>query len=191
MKTEQISFTVVLCGNPDSFPYALEFATFPGFEKRILRPLPNQQLSALACNWLGVSKLSLTLERFLIDRSKGLPAICQELLNSLHTKGLLVCDEKFCDLSPQYLFLSGSLSPADGLQNLMLARLNHLPPRELHILKCASIVGLYVELPLLEVALPDIWRNSVHIVYSLRTLARCELVEISSCDPVGSFQARN
>lgn len=150
------------------YPHRLTHITLP--------PLDEAQGQELIEHLIGPGVLPEETTRLILDKAEGNPYFIQELIRSLIEHGILERAEEGDAASDEARWRLSrtvtSISLPDSLQNLLLARIDRLPPEEQRILQIASVIGQVFWSHVLRIVADD----PPHLKASLTALQRAQLI---------------
>lgn len=114
-----------------------------------LRPLANDAILRIVCTRLGIRECPAPVVSWVYKRSGGNPLFAEELVRFLVTSRLLVVEKGEVQSSPDDSLLA-SIPLPDSLTSIMIARVDRLQPRQILLLKSASVIGGAFDLPTLR-----------------------------------------
>ena len=118
------------------------------FQAIHLHSLTPEQSMHLLSQLLSRAELPEALWKEMINKSAGIPFFLEEILRMLIDAGIIQRDERGWKLIAQNEILS--LGVPDTLQNLILARFDHLEPFQRRILQVACVIGRQFNLQVLR-----------------------------------------
>ncbi|MCG6927941.1 MAG: AAA family ATPase [Acidobacteria bacterium] len=104
-----------------------------------LGPLPPEAVAVVAAQALGSERLARTLAQLLQERAEGSPLVAIELARSLREAGAVEIDQGEARLSRGADHEEPMLP--DGVEGIVLGRVDRLPPMARRIVKVASVIG--------------------------------------------------
>jgi len=113
-----------------------------------LGPLAPEAAEQLLRAYLGGAELPSGARRILLDRAQGNPYFLAELLHLLVDRGLLVQNGESWEMPGGTL--PGDVLPS-GVQAVLAARIDGLPPTEKSVLRSAAVLGTRFPAPVLTV----------------------------------------
>ena len=103
-----------------------------------LRRLPAEAIAAIVKERLGLIEAPDALTDFIATRSEGLPFFAEQLLFALRDHGALVIQDGRCSLGTGL----NEMAAPDSLRELIVSRIDRLPPDRQLMIKVASVIGL-------------------------------------------------
>ncbi|MFY0576262.1 ATP-binding protein [Cystobacter fuscus] len=134
---------VVLSTRPllDSPPPALEYLSrLPSTRRVVLSPMKGEDILALVCARLGVTRLPGAVAAFIQAKAEGHPFYSEELAYTLRDNGLLLVEHGECRLAPEAGNLE-ALGLPSTLEGLITSRIDRLTTVQQLTLKAASVIG--------------------------------------------------
>ncbi len=104
-----------------------------------LGPLEPEAVAVVAARALGAERLAGNLAQLLQERAEGSPLVAIELARSLREAGSVEIDRGEARLSREAGH--GNSALPDGVEGIVLGRVDRLPPMALRIVKVASVIG--------------------------------------------------
>lgn len=143
-------------------------SSYPSLYQLKIEPLDAIETAQLVYNLVGIDDPAL--DRLVVGKAEGNPFFIEEVLRSLIDAGALVPDRA---TGRWRLHTLHEIDVPASLSNLILARLDRLPPTLREVLDVASVVGRRFSVPVLQAALP----HPDGVEQQLAGLAALELVE--------------
>ena len=115
-----------------------------------LARLPAAAIEAIVKERLGLREVARPLVDFIQNRSEGLPFFAEQLLFSLRDHGLLAIQGGRCALEGDL----PEMAAPDSLRELIVSRIDRLPPERQLAIKVASVVGRVFDVEAVREAYP-------------------------------------
>ena len=177
-----------------------ELMKLPGSKVLQLKPLKPEKMVELACILLGVDALPKPIEDIIREKTQGIPLFAEELVESLLERNVLnfhsvVMPEKrskdptqgrrsqwlrkvSCTLN-ENVSLSDIPIP-ESINEMILARVNHLPATAQLTIKCAAVIGTTFTKSMLKGIIPkqfeSTFANSIRLLQA-PGIIRCAVAE--------------
>ncbi|WP_198316747.1 AAA family ATPase [Cystobacter fuscus] len=125
----------------DNPPPALEFLLrLPSTRRVVLSAMADEDILALVCARLGVTRLQEEVAAFILAKAEGHPFYSEELAYTLRDNGLLLMEHGECRLAPAAQELD-TLGLPSTLEGLITSRIDRLTTVQQLTLKAASVIG--------------------------------------------------
>jgi predicted ATPase len=154
---------------PESY---LELFMLPSTRRISLAPLSQDEMTAMACQYLSVDNISRPLHSLFAGLS-GNPYFLLETVNLLRETGALLVHGRQASLAPG-VDLEAMRLPS-SVQGVVASRLDRLTLEEHLVLKVASVIGQLFPLPLLQAIYP-VEEHKGHLGELLQSLEWQDLV---------------
>src|SRR5262249_7376586 len=144
-----------------------------------LTPLGPTERTAMVQALLGGATIPSEIEDLIVSKTDGNPLFIEEMTRSLLERGALT-------RSPEGYVISRpveTLDPPDTVQDVLLARIDRLPPNLKEILQVAAVIGRVFGYPLLA----HVVGRGVVLEPMLHELASLEFVYPTGLDPRGEY----
>lgn len=146
-EADQPNLLIVTTHRPE---YRLPYAGLTGLTEVSLAPLGASDLETLVLSRLGVASLPERLVSQVTDRAGGNPLFGEEILSLLLQQGAL----QFDDGAVRFDADLGETGLPVGVQNLLTARVDGLPPEDRALLQVAAVIGPRFDPGLLATVMP-------------------------------------
>ena len=191
---------LVFSKDNNTCPKAMEdLIKLPGSKVLHLKPLKPEKMVELACILLGVDELPKPIEDIIREKTQGIPLFAEEIVESLLEHNVLdfhsvMKPQKLKGLTQgrkiQWLrkvscTLNKSVSLSDipipeSINEMILARVNHLPGTTQLIIKCAAVIGTTFTKSMLQGIIPkqfeSMFDNSIRLLQATGII-RCAVAE--------------
>ena len=131
---------------------------------RVSRP----ETAMIGCSLLGAARLSADLQQLVDDKTDGNPFFVEEVVRSLHERGLL---ERRAD-EVGLVRPTAKVEVPDSVEDVLLGRLERLDPASRDVLRVAAVIGREFSRRVLERLIPDV----AALEDRLRVLRSAELI---------------
>ena len=187
--------------NNNTRPKAMEeLMKLPGSKVLHLKPLKPEKMVELACILLGVDTLPKPIEDIIREKTQGIPLFAEELVESLLERNVLnfhsvvVTGKHNKDpaqgrrnrwLRKVSCTLNENVSLSDipipeSINEMILARVNHLPATAQLTIKCAAVIGTTFTKSMLKGIIPkqfeSTFDNSIRLLQA-PGIIRCAVAE--------------
>ena len=115
-------------------------------QQLMLQRLSNREALEMAAHLLGVGKLEKSLEELLLEKTEGIPFFLEEFFKSLRDLKLIERRGAIFGLSRDIL----EMSVPTTIQEVILARVDSLPPEAKEVLQTGSVIEREFGFPLLK-----------------------------------------
>lgn len=140
--SDRAPLLVAVTLRPDPASQAWRFRTkvLADFPHRVmelpLRPLPDEAAQELISAVASIGELDETTTKAIVDRAEGNPLYIEELLRSLGESGALEKGGRQWTMTMS----AAAVIPA-ALENLLIARVDNLPPESHRVAQLAAVIG--------------------------------------------------
>jgi len=148
--------------------YALPYADLPGLTTLSLRPLESAEVQSLVQSRLGVADLPERLVTQVTRRAGGNPLFGEEILSLLMQQGALQVEGG----EARFDAALGETAVPVGVQNLLTARIDGLPPEDRALLQVAAVIGPRFDPGLLASVMPGDTGAALHRLQDLDLVKR-------------------